>query len=125
MLENFSAVSICHILILIRLGMCECLVLMRANLVCNHNRPQAGHLNHTAHTEPHLTTLPTLDQMQQFVESLTLSPLLQQLSEIIYLESKKMENSLREFEDEDERKVRIIQEQGGQVVSSCAGQTSQ
>ena len=30
--------------------MCECLVLMRANLVCNHNWPQAGHLHHSAHT---------------------------------------------------------------------------
>ena len=40
--------------------MCECLVLMRANLVCNHNRPQAGHLHHSAHTWPYLTTLLTI-----------------------------------------------------------------
>ena len=44
-------------LILIRVGMCECLVLMRANLVCNHNRPQAGHLHHTAHTWPHTSSV--------------------------------------------------------------------
>ena len=46
-----------RILILIRVGMCECLVLMRANLVCNHNRPQAGHLHHTTHTWPHTSSV--------------------------------------------------------------------
>ena len=42
---------LCGFVLLVHLPrICECLVLMRANLVCNHNWPQAGHLHGTAHT---------------------------------------------------------------------------